>query len=70
MNERVLKQARTWGFICEETAPGDWQILPPQEAERWRLKLSGDQWILLVKEIPQINLHAHETLDFLERRRP
>jgi hypothetical protein len=69
MNERVLKQAQAWGFICKEIAPSDWQILPPQRTERWSLKLFDDKWLLIVGEVPQISLHPYEALEFLERRR-
>lgn len=68
MRETVLNQAKSWGFVCEEDTQGTWHILPRQPTERWRMKLVGDRWLLLVGDVPQINLHPHEAITFLERR--
>ena len=69
MKETVFNQAKSWGFVCEEDTQGTWYILPQQPTERWRMQLVGDRWLLLVGDVPQINLHPHEAITFLERRR-
>lgn len=69
MRETVLSQAKAWGFVCEEVTQNTWQIVPQRQTERWKLKSVGDRWLLIVGEIPQINLHPHEAIAFLERRR-
>jgi hypothetical protein len=69
MRNTVLNQAKAWGFICEEETQGIWQILPQQPTERWKMQLVGDRWLLIVGDLPQVNLHHHEAIAFLERRR-
>lgn len=69
MKDTVLKQAKAWGFVCQEDTQGTWQILPQQPKERWKMNLVGDRWLLIVGDIPQINFYSHEAIAFLERRR-
>jgi hypothetical protein len=69
MIETVLKQALVWGFVCEEDSQGNWQILPQKPTERWQVKRIRDRWLLLVGNVPQVNLHPDEVISFLERRR-
>jgi hypothetical protein len=69
MRETVINQAKKWGFICQQTAPDVWIILPQQPKEKWKLELVEDRWLLIVKDIPQIYFHPHEVLAFLDRRR-
>jgi hypothetical protein len=69
MTKSVLDQAKAWGFICEGDKKGSWRLLPQQETERWELVLVGDRWLLLVGDVPQVNLHSPEAIAFLERRR-
>lgn len=68
MKEIVLKQAKAWRFLCQEDSQGNWQILPQQPADRWELQQVEDRWLLLVGDVPQVNLHPHEVISFLERR--
>ncbi len=70
IRETVLKQAKSWGFICEADTHGIWQILPQQSTERWKMQLVEERWLLIIGDIPQINLHPYEAIAFLERRRP
>jgi hypothetical protein len=69
MRETVIKQAKAWGFVCERDSVSTWQIFPQQPTERWTLKSVEDRWLLIVGDIPQIHLHPHEAIAFLERRR-
>jgi hypothetical protein len=68
MIETVLDRAKSWGFVCKEGIEGSWQILPQQPTERWKMHLSGDRWLLIIGDVPQIKLHPHEAIAFLERR--
>lgn len=68
MSNRVLNQASSLGFMCECDQKGNWQILPPQQTERWLLQQVGERWLLLVGGVPQVNLHPPEAIAFLERR--
>lgn len=69
MTEMILSQAEKWGFICDDAIPGKWQIFPQQKTEKWKLQVVGDRWLLVVGEVPQMNLRPEETLAFLQRRR-
>ncbi len=69
MTERILSQASSWSFLCERDREGNWQILPHQKTERWFLQQVGDKWLLVVGNVPQVNLHPPEAMSFLERRR-
>lgn len=64
----MLRQAAEWGFVCNEDLQGNSQILPPNPTERWKLQQVDDKWLLLVGNVPQVNLHPHEALAFLKRR--
>jgi len=69
MNASVLNQAKDWGFICECDQTDTWQILPQKRIARWKLRLVGERYLLIVGGVPQVNLHPPEALAFLERRR-
>ena len=68
MTEDVLSQASAWGFDCNSEDDENWQILPQQKNERWKLQLIEDRWLLSVSNVPQISLHPHEAIAFLELR--
>jgi hypothetical protein len=68
MNDSLISQALSWGFICDLRVLGKWQILPQQAGEGWRLQLVGDRWLLIVNDVPQILCHPSEVTVFLERR--
>ncbi len=70
INDEILNQAHSWGFVCDLEPQGEYQILPKQVTERWKLQLVGDRWILHVNDVPQILCHPSEAIAFLERRRP
>lgn len=65
----MLRQASAWGFVCNEDSQGNQQILPQNPVERWKLQQAEDKWLLLVGNVPQVNLHLTEAIAFLERRR-
>jgi hypothetical protein len=67
--EDVVSQALSWGFVCDHDQLGNRQIFPLQATERWELREDGERWLLLVGGVPQVLLHAPETISFLERRR-
>jgi hypothetical protein len=70
MEERILNQAKIWGFICKLDKQGKYQILPQVSTERWKLQLAEEErWLLFVGDIPQIFCHPSDVLAFLERRR-
>ncbi|OWY64916.1 hypothetical protein B7486_44665 [cyanobacterium TDX16] len=68
MNDSIVSQALSWGFICDLSVPSKWQILPQQAEQGWRLQLVGDRWLLIVNDVPQILCHPSEVTVFLERR--
>lgn len=68
MTESLLSQARNWGFVCNCDEKGNWQILPKQPHERWKLQLVRDKWLLVVGDVPQISCWPEEAIAFLERR--
>ncbi|HEY9729772.1 MAG TPA: hypothetical protein V6D50_25260 [Chroococcales cyanobacterium] len=69
MNESLLIKAKNWGFLCQGSPTGNWEILPQQATKRWRLQQAEERWLLLVADVPQINFHPDEAIAFLERRR-
>ncbi|MCA1994260.1 MAG: hypothetical protein LDL41_19770 [Coleofasciculus sp. S288] len=69
MTKSVFNQARVWGFICDRDQKGNWRILPQQKTQRWELQLAGNRWLLLIGDVPQVNLYSSEAIAFLERRR-
>jgi hypothetical protein len=69
MNDRIFSQAHTWGFICDSDAVGNYQIFPQKTAERWKLQLAGERWLLIVGDVPQILFYPSEAVAFLERCR-
>ncbi len=69
MTTSVLNQAKDWGFVCERDQTGNWHIFAPQNTARWKLRLVGDRFLLIVGSVPQVNLHPPEAIAFLERRR-
>ncbi len=65
----MLKKATEWGFVCNEDNQGNKQILPQNPTDRWKLQQIGEKWLLLIGNVPQVNLHLPEAIAFLERRR-
>ena len=68
MNNRVLSQASTWGFVCHCDVQGKCQILPQKSTEKWILHLVGERWLLIVGDVPQMICYPSEAIAFLERR--
>lgn len=68
MNTQVLNQAQSWGFVCNVSLQGRWQIFPQDQTEQWKLQQLEEKWLLTVNGIPQLNLHPSEIITFLERR--
>ncbi|MDM9384979.1 hypothetical protein QUB80_30440 [Chlorogloeopsis sp. ULAP01] len=70
MEERILSQAKIWGFICKLDKQGKYQILPQIPTERWKLQLAEEErWLLFVGDIPQVFCRPSDVLAFLERHR-
>jgi hypothetical protein len=67
-DQSVLNQAEAWGFICERDSQNNLEILPKQGTRSWKLKQSGERWLLLVNGVAQVNLHEPEAIAFLKRR--
>ncbi len=68
MIKSLLSQAQTWGFLCQRDHLGNWQILPQQPTKKWKLQQVEDRWLLLISDVPQVNLYPPEAIAFLERR--
>jgi len=69
MIEEILSKAEAWNFVCQCDHHNKCQILPQQKTERWKLLLVADRWMLIVGDVPQINLRPEEALVFLKSRR-
>ena len=67
--ETVFSQAKAWGFICQEDIQGNQLILPRKQTAQWKMQQIADRWLLIVKDVPQANLHPSEAISFLKRRR-
>ena len=63
----VVNKARTWGFICQCQESNSWLILPQNPDQIWKLQQVEERWILSVRDVPQLCLHAQEAIAFLER---
>ena len=69
MNESLLVQADAWGFVCECTTEGKWQIYPANSRENWKLQLVESRWLLIIKDVPQVSFSESEARAFLHRRK-
>ncbi len=69
MTEEILSQAIAWGFLCEIDSSGSWLVQPQNKTCRWLLQQVGEQWVLSVGNVPQINFSPKDALTFLEWRR-
>ena len=67
MIDRVINQARIWGFSCEQS-DRNWQIFPRDKHKHWFLEQSEDRWVLSIRSVPQICFHSSEAIAFLELR--
>ena len=67
--ETVFSQAKAWGFLCQEDIQGNLLILPREQTAQWKMQQIADRWLLIIKNVPQANLHPSEALSFLKRRR-
>jgi hypothetical protein len=68
-SETVFSQAKAWGFICRDDIQGNRLILPRKQTAQWKMQQIADRWLLIVRDIPQANLHPYEAISFLKRRR-
>ncbi len=74
MSDPILSQAKRWGFRCQRTAAGPWQITPVDGD--WVLEQRSDspqegscqRWLLSIKGVPQVSLDSTEVLAFLKLR--
>jgi hypothetical protein len=69
MTDRILDRAHAWGFVCDRSSNGNWSILPQGKAERWKLQMLEDRWLLMIGNVPQVSCRSEEVIAFLERRR-
>jgi len=67
--ETVFSQAKAWGFICQDDIQGNRLILPRKQTAQWKMQQIADRWLLIVRDVPQANLHPYEAISFLKRRR-
>jgi hypothetical protein len=70
MMENLVSQAEVWGFLVESNLNGNWQVLPQQPTENWKLQQTEDRWLLIIGNVPQVKLHPNEAISFLNRRLP
>ena len=68
MKKLVLNKAKSWGFSSQMSQENNWQILPTQPEESWKLTEFNSWWILSINNVPQINLDSEEAIAFLARR--
>ena len=69
MEQPVLKEAKSFGFPYQLGEENCWQIFPKQRGATWKLTSASDsQWILSLKNIPQLHLASEEAIAFLTRR--
>ena len=68
IGEPVIDRAKSWGFSCQLTSSGDWQIFPQRTTENWKLSQLDSRWILSLDNMPQIYLSSWEVITFLKRR--
>lgn len=67
MTEQILIQAQYWGFTTRLDDQGKWQVLPKSETEEWILEEIEDRWLLIINNVPQVNLTDDQALCFLKR---
>lgn len=70
MMVNLLRQAEVWGFLVESNRNSNWQVLPQQPTENWKLQQTEDRWLLIIGNVPQVKLHPNEAISFLNRRLP
>jgi hypothetical protein len=70
MMENLLSQAEVWGFLVESNRNGNWQVLPQQPTENWKLQQTEDRWLLIIGNVSQVKLNPNEAISFLNRRLP
>lgn len=66
--EKILAQAKMARCHCRQNEEGSWQILPPISSARWQLQQADDLWILLLGDVPQVQLHPGEVHALLRRQ--
>jgi hypothetical protein len=66
----LLQQAQALGFVVQSNSQGAWQICSPSAA-LWLLehKSTQEQWILVVRNMPQIRFAPAEASRFPARLR-
>ncbi|MBD1854550.1 MULTISPECIES: hypothetical protein [Leptolyngbya] len=66
--KELLDQAKDWGFVVGETPQGSLQI-GCSASVLWRLehRQLQNQWILVVRNVPQIRFSSTEAISFLAR---
>ena len=68
MEKQVLQQAKRLKFLAQLCEENHWHILPTQPQETWKLTEADSQWILSVRNIPQLYLNSEEAIAFLTIR--
>ena len=66
MMENLVSQAEVWGFLVESNRNGNWQVLPQQPTENWKLQQTEDRWLLIIGNVPQVKLHPNEAISFFK----
>lgn len=65
MEQIVIDRAKDLGFPCELNEQNCWQIIPIQSEETWKLVQEKSQWILSVRDVPQLRLDTKQAISFL-----
>ncbi|HEY9738607.1 MAG TPA: hypothetical protein V6D06_20080 [Trichocoleus sp.] len=63
--EKLYEQASSLGFICQ-TESDQHFIRPAKGRGSWYLTYQHRYWVLIVNNVPQMNLRYEEVLKFLE----
>lgn len=67
--EKLYERASSLGFVCQ-TESDQHFIRPDQGRGNWYLTYQYRYWVLIVNNVPQINLRYEEVLKFLEQFAP
>ena len=68
-NEALIKQAKDWGFECDESK-AQLRIAPSEnEKQNWHLTWNGQYWVLFSQDRAAMNLCTGDVLKFLSQRK-
>lgn len=63
--EKLCEQVSSLGFNCYTHE--NHHFIGPKHKREWYLIYQRGYWVLVIKDVPQMNLNAEEVLKFLNR---